>query len=166
LVRIPPRRTPTAAPERLVAIGSLGEGRRHDRQGRRRDDRRPDALHRTRGDEHPGAARETARERGRREQDEPSDEDDSSAQEVRDPPAEQQEPSERDRVGGERPLHRRFGDVEVFLDRRDRDCHDRNVEDGHEEGRPDDGKNQPAVPGLSFAHLRIPPCFWTSASSF
>src|SRR5262249_15128525 len=121
-----------------------------------RDDRGADALDSARGDEHAGAVRETAGERRGSEEDETADEDDASPDQVGHAPTEEQEAAERDRVGGERPLHGRFGDVQVLLDRRDRDRHDRDVQDGHEERRPYDGENEPAVPGFRLGHLLQP----------
>ena len=48
--------------ERLVAVGSLFERRRDDRQRRRRHEGRADPLHRASGDEHGTRAREPARQ--------------------------------------------------------------------------------------------------------
>ena len=150
--------------ERLVAVCALLERRRHDRQGRRRDDRRAESLHGAREDQDAGAPREPARQRGEREEDEADDEDAPPPEQVGHAAAEQQEAAERDRVRGDHPLHRRLRDVQVFLNRRDRDVDDRNVEDRHEERRADDGENQPLVPVL-FGHFPLVPVNAESAGA-
>ena len=145
-----PERAPD--PQRLVALGALAKGRRHDREGGRRDDRRAEALHGARADQDVGAVGEPAGKRGEREDDEPDDEDQPPPEQVGHPAAEQEEAAEGDRVGGDHPLHGLLGDVEVDLDRRNRDVHDRDVENGHEERGADDREDQPAAVGCG-THL-------------
>jgi hypothetical protein len=59
--------------------------------------------------------------------------------------AEQQEAAEHDRVGGDHPLQALLAEVEVGLDRRQRDIHDRDVEHHHELGRHQDCECDPAA---------------------
>ena len=68
----------------------------------------------------------------RTEGDEPHHEDDAPAEHVAGAPAEQQEAAERQRVAGDDPLEAVLGEVEVLLDRRQRDVHDRDVEHHHQ----------------------------------
>ena len=63
-------------------------------------------------------------------------------------PAEQQEAAEGDRVGRDDPLHGRLRDVQVDLDRRNRDVDDRDVEHGHEERGADDREHEPLAAGI------------------
>ena len=135
-------------PERLVPLGALGEGGRHDRECRRRDDRGAEALQRACADQHGRTAesvREPAGERAEGEDDQPDNEDPPSAEQVGHSAAQQEEASEGDRVRDDHPFDRLLGDVQVGLDRRDRDIDDRNVEDRHEERSSDDRENQPAA---------------------
>ena len=140
-------------PERLVPLRAFLEGGGHDRERRRRDDRCAEALDCARADQDAGAVGEAANERGEREQRQADQEDPFAPEQVGHPPAEQEEAAERDRVGGDHPLHRLLLDVEVDLDRRDRDVDDRDVEDGHEERGAHDCEGQPAAVGCLGGHL-------------
>ena len=68
----------------------------------------------------------------------PGDEQAPPADQVGHAPAEQQEAAEHQRVAVDDPLQRGVGDVEVGLDRRQRDVHDGRVEDDHELREADD----------------------------
>ena len=59
--------------------------------------------------------------------------------------AEQQEAAEDERVGVDDPLQVGVGDAEVGLDRRQRDVHDRRVEDDHELREADEDEDEPGV---------------------
>ncbi len=118
--------------ERRVPLLALGEGRREDREGGGRDDRGAESLHGAGRDQRSLRVREPAGERGDREQRHADDEQLPPAKQVRDAAAEQQEPAERKGVCRDHPLQVRLREVEVRLDRRERDVHDRDVDDDHE----------------------------------
>jgi hypothetical protein len=136
-------RTPDA--ERLRALGALGERRGDDRQRRRRDQRAAEALEAAGGDQHPGAGGEAVEQRGGREDEHAGDEQPAPADEVGGAAAEQQEPAEHQRVGVDHPLQVRRRELEVVLDRRQRDVHDRGVEDDHELREADQHQDEPRV---------------------
>ena len=71
-------------------------------------------------------------QRRRGEQQEPDEQHPLVPEQVRRAPAEQQEAGERDRVGVDDPLQVDDREAEVIADRRQRDVHDRHVEDDHE----------------------------------
>jgi hypothetical protein len=112
--------------------------------GRRHHQRRADALGRARRDQDVDRAREAAEERGDRE--------DGNAQEEQLLPAEEvgqlAAGQEQRRVGEEKrvhsPLEPRQVDVEVRLDRGQRDVHDRRVQHHHEEAERDRREGPPA----------------------
>ena len=63
---------------------------------------------------------------------EAGDEEAAAAEQIGEPSAEQEEAAEEDRVGGDHPLEALLGEIQVVLDRRQRDVHDRHVEHDHE----------------------------------
>ena len=84
-------------------------------------------------------------ERGRREEDEAGEEHALAPDQVAGAPAEQEEAAEEQRVGVDDPLQARLGEAEVGLDRRQRDVHDRRVEDHHELREADEDEDEPGV---------------------
>jgi hypothetical protein len=60
--------------------------------------------------------------------------------------AQQQEAAEDECVGADHPLQVRVGEAEVGLDRRERDVHDRDVEDDHELDDAQQRERQPLGP--------------------
>ena len=56
----------------------------------------------------------------------------TAPEQVRETAAEQQHAAEEDRVGGDHPLQALLREVQIGLDRRQRDVHDRDVEHDHE----------------------------------
>ena len=84
-------------------------------------------------------------ERGAREDDEAGEEHALAPDQVAGAPAEQQEAAEEQRVGVDDPLQVRLGQPEVGLDRRQRDVHDRRVEDDHELREADEDEDEPGV---------------------
>ena len=118
--------------DRLAAL-LRRERRGDDRQRRRVHERRADALHDARADQEAGARREPAGERREREDGEADDEDPPPPVEVGELAAGDHQRRERQRVRGDDPLERGDRDVQVALDRRQRDVHDRVVEHDHEE---------------------------------
>ena len=136
-------RTPHA--ERLVALGTLGEGGREDRERGRRDHRRTEALHGSGADQEPARAREPARERGRDEDAEPDHEEPPPAEQVGRAATEQKESAEGQRIAACDPLQVRGREVERALDRRQRDVDDRDVDHEHELRRAEQSERDPAA---------------------
>jgi hypothetical protein len=128
--------------------------RRDDRERGRRDQRGAEALQRPKADQHPGRAREPVQQRGDREDDQPDQEDALAPEQVAGSPAEQQETSEEQRVRVDDPLQVGLAQAEVLLDRRQRDVHDRRVEDDHELRDADQDQDEPGVRGVATAHGR------------
>ena len=140
-VRMPPSTRPIAAPppamraehaERPGPLLRLGERHRDQRQRGRRQQRGERALQGARGEQQLGAAGEAA-ERGRER--EPAEADQQrplAAGVVGDPTTEQEQAAEGQRVGRDDPLPVGVDDAEVALRRRQRDGHDRRVEDDHQ----------------------------------
>ena len=69
-----------------------------------------------------------------------------AAEQVGQPAAEQEHAAEEDRVGGDHPLQALLAEVQVVLDRRQRDVHDRDIEHDHELGGDDHREGEPAAP--------------------
>ena len=138
------RRDEAEHAHRLRPLGRLGEDRHHQRKRDRRHDRAADPLHRPRRDEHALRGREAADERGRREERDPRQEQAAVAEEVAEPPAQQQEAAERQQVGVHDPRERRLGEPEILADRGKRDADDRHVEDDHQVAQAQDEERQPA----------------------
>jgi len=100
-------------------------------------------------DEDPEGRRRAARRRGDREADQAADEGPLAAEDVGDPPAEQEQRAEGQRVGGDDPLPGAFREAERFLGRGQGDVDNRRVEHDHQLGEREDDQDQPAfVPGL------------------
>jgi hypothetical protein len=118
--------------ERAVALGALAEGRGEDGERRRRHDRAAQTLERAGDDQLALALGQTAGQGRGGEQQEPEEQDLLVPEQVRRAPAEQEEAGERDRVGVDDPLQVDDREAEVIADRRQRDVHDRHVEDDHE----------------------------------
>jgi hypothetical protein len=74
-------------------------------------------------------------------------------EQIREPSAEQQCSAEGDRVRGDHPLQALLREVEVGLDRRQRNVHDCHVEDDHELCD-DDQTERPPAPALPAARNR------------
>ncbi len=66
------------------------------------------------------------------------------AEEVAEPPAQQEEATERDQVGVHDPRQRLLGEAEVLPDRRQSHPHDRHVEDDHQVAQAEHEQCQPA----------------------
>ena len=90
-------------PHRLGALGWFGEQHHDQREGDRRYDGAAETLHRARSDQEPLRAREPAGERCEREKGDPAEEQPAVAEEIAEPPAEQQEAAEREEVGVDHP---------------------------------------------------------------
>ena len=77
--------------------------------------------------------------------DEPGEEHALASDQVAGAPAEQQEAAEQQRVRVDDPLEVRFGHLEIRLDRRQRDVHDRRVEHDHELRETDEDEDEPRI---------------------
>ena len=132
--------------ERAVAGGALLERRGDDRQARGRDDGPAEPLDGTRDQEHGGRAGEGADERRGGEECCTGDEDSAAPEQIRRPAAQKQESRKGDRVGIDHPLEPGGGETEPVADRRQRDVHDRDVQDHHELRQADEQQQKIRVP--------------------
>jgi hypothetical protein len=82
-------------------------------------------------------------ERRHGEDDQAGDEDPAPAEDVGEPAAEEQEPTEEERVGADHPLQVLLREAQVDLDRREGHVHDRDVEDDHELHRAQERQRKP-----------------------
>ena len=73
-------------------------------------------------------------------------EDAPAAEEVGGAATEQEEATEEERVCADDPLQVLLREAEIDLDRRERDVHDRDVEDRHELHREDEREREPLLP--------------------
>jgi len=102
----------------------------HDQRQRARHEQRPgDALQRARADQRSRVGCRGAQKRRDAEPRDPCREDPPPPEEVAERSADQQERAEREQVGVDDPLLRREAAVEVSADRRQRDVHERAVEE-------------------------------------
>ena len=132
----------------------VGECRGQQRQGGRRQQRGEDSLAGTRRHQHGEAARGAADGGGGREPGQPGHEGRLAADQVGQPPAEQQQAPERQRVRGHDPLPIGVGEPQRVLGRRQREIHHGHIEDDHERGSADGGEDQPP-PWVGIASVAI-----------
>ena len=130
-------------PERAVAVAAFGERGHQERQRSRREQRAAEPLQGAERDQRALRPGDPAEQRAQREEEEAADEQPAPAEEIRQPAAEEQRAAEEDRVRGDDPLQARLREAEVGLDRRQRDVHDRHVEDDHELSRDDERQGAP-----------------------
>jgi hypothetical protein len=104
--------------ERDVALATLGEGRRHDRERGRCDRSCAQALDGARADERGLAPSKAAEQRAGREDDQPGEEDAPAPEDVGQASSKQQEAPEHERVRADHPLQVGLREPEVDLDRR------------------------------------------------
>ena len=125
-----------------VALGTLGEGGRDDRQARRGGEGRGRALEEARDDEQGAVVDESAEGRGDGEDAERDEQRPPPAEQVRGAPAEQQQPAVAEHVAGHDPLQLRGREVQVGVDRGQRDADHRDVEPVEEEHAAEDDEQQ------------------------
>ena len=132
--------------ERLAAV--LRRGERGGQQGQRRghQQRGERALAGPRGHQHGEVDRGAADGRDPGEADQPGQERDLPARQVRQPAPQQQQAPERQRVRGDHPLPVHRGEVQRPLRRRQRDVHHRKIEDHHQLSQADHAQDQPPPP--------------------
>ena len=146
-------RSPDA--HRLRAVRSFREGDGDDRERGRRDQRGAKPLQAAEDDEHLGRLREPVEQGRHREDDETHEEHALSPEQVARAAAEEQEAAEGQRICIDDPLQVGVRDLQVLLNRRQRDVHDGRVEHDHELRHADEHEHEPRVdveraPGLGF----------------
>ena len=139
--------------ERDIPVVSLTEGRDDDRERRRCEQCAAEPLQCPREDQLAFRRGEPGQQRGEREQPHPCHEHAPATEQVGETAAQQERAAEEDRVGGDHPLQALLREVQVVLDRRQRDVHHRDVEDDHELRGGGDRQDEPA------AHSRATPAF-------
>jgi hypothetical protein len=150
-----PREDEAEHPHRLRPLGRLDE-QGHDQGERdRRDDGAAETLHRARRDELPLGAGETAGERRDREEADPREEKPAMTEQVAEPASQQKEAAERQQVCVHDPCERLLREPEVVADRRERDVHDRPVEDDHQIAEAEDEEREPASTGIRDRHRGV-----------
>ena len=129
--------------ERDVALAALAERRHQQREAGRREERPAETFDRAEADERARRPGEAAEGGAEREQHDAGNEDPAPAEEIGEAAAEEQEAAEDDGVRADHPLEARLREMQVGLDRRERDVHDRHVENDHELGGDDEGQSGP-----------------------
>ena len=129
--------------ERLAALLRVAERRGQDRQGGGREQRAERALGGACRHQHAEAGGRPADGRRGGEAERAGQERDLAPDQVAQPPAEQQQAAERQRVGGHHPLPVHGGEAQGPLRGRQRDVHDRGVQHDHELGEGDGAQDQP-----------------------
>ena len=131
-------------PSATVAVAAFGEDRHQERERGRREEGSTEALKGAERNQRRLRPGESAKQRARREEGEAGDEEAPATEEVSEPAAEEQRSTEEDRVGGDHPLQARLREAEVGLDGRQRDVHNRDVENDHELCSDDEREGEPA----------------------
>jgi hypothetical protein len=132
-------------PEGGVALLRVGERRGQQRECRGGEECAEDALQGTGGDEDAEGLRGPAEGGGDGEADQADDEGGLAAEEVADAAAEQQQAAEGEGVGGDDPLAVLVREGQGGLGGRQRDVHDRRVEDDHQLSEAEDPEDRPAA---------------------
>jgi hypothetical protein len=128
--------------------GPLRRGRElgdDDREDHGRLRRRADTLEEAGADQHPLRGGDAAQERCERERDHAREEDALSPDQIAEPAGEEQQAAERDEERVHDPGQVGLAEAEVVLDRRERDVHDRHVQDDHQLRQADDDQRQPTT---------------------
>ena len=131
--------------ERPAALLRVGERRGQDRQGRGREERAEHALRGAGRDQHAEAGRRAADGRCGGEAQRAGQEHVPAADQVAQPPAEQQQAAEREGVGGHHPLPVHDAEAQGLLGGGQCDVHDRGVKNDHELGEADGAQNEPSA---------------------
>ena len=130
--------------DRLAALVRR-EGVGDDREGRRHHERGADALRGAPGDEPGLALREPDEGAREAEDDDAEEEHPPAAEDVAQAPAGDEQHGEAQRVGVDGPFEAADRRVQVLLDRRQRDVHDRVVEHDHEQREAHRAEGPPAA---------------------
>ena len=131
--------------ERLVALGSVLEGRGDDGERGRREQRGAEALDRPGGDQRALGLGEAAGQGGGGENEEANDEDLPAAKKVGEAAAKQQEAAECEDVCVDDPGEAVLVELKVSADRRERHVHDRGVEDDDELSHAEERQRSPPL---------------------
>src|SRR5262249_52461483 len=145
----------TPDPQRKIAFAPFRKRGGQDGQGCGREQRRSQSLESTEADQRALGPGQAVEKRADGEEDEPCDENAPTPEQVGEPTAEQQHAAEEDGVRGDDPLQALLAEVEVGLDRREGDVHDRHVEDDHELGGNDQGQGKPSSSVLEGRHTTL-----------
>jgi hypothetical protein len=125
----------------LPGFGEHGDDHPEDHRGGQGP---ANALDEARADQQALALGERAEQRGADEHGEPDQEDAPLPDQVAEAAGEQEEAAERDQVGVDHPGEVALREAEIVLDRRQRDVHDRRVEDDHQHPEAEHVQRQPA----------------------
>ena len=129
---------------RTGAISGHGELGDDDREDHRRLERRTNALQEASPDQETLGRRDAAQHRRDGEDDQAEQEHALTTEEIAEPSRQQQEAAERDQERVDDPGEVPLGEVEIVLDRRKRDVHDRRIEHDHQLRQADDRERHPA----------------------
>jgi hypothetical protein len=130
--------------DRLRLLPRLREHRHDHAEDHGRRHRAADALDEARADQHLLVLREPAQQRRGGEHRQAGEEHVPAADQVAEPPSQQEQPAEGDQVRVDDPGEARLREPEVVLDRRQRDRDDRPVEDDHQHAGAEHDKRPPA----------------------
>ncbi len=130
--------------DRLGPLPGLGEHRHDHSQDHGRGQRAADALDEPRDDQHGLALGGAAQRRGGDEHREAGQEDVAASDQIPEPAGKEEQAAEGDQVGVDHPREIRLRESEIALDRRQRDVHDRHVEDDHQRPDAQHDKRDPA----------------------
>ena len=155
------RRDEAEDAHRLRALGRLREEIHGQRQRDGRGDGAAESLHGARRDQELLRRREAARERGGREQPDAREEQAPLTVEVAEPAAQEEEAAERQQIGVHDPGERGLGEAEIGSDRRQRDVHDRRVEDDHQRAK---AENDQRVPTCAAVQRHVARPFGSTSS--
>ena len=136
-------------PHRLRPVGLLREERHDEREGDRGDECASQPLHGPRRHQLALRGREPAGKRSCGEERDADQEHPPLAEEVAQPPAEEEEAPEGEQVGVHDPRERGLGEAEVLLDRGQGDVHDRAVQHDHQVA---EAKHPQCEPATSASH--------------
>ncbi len=128
--------------EGSVALRTLREGRRDDRQAGRSGEGSRRALQEARDDEQGAVVDEPAEGRGDREDAQRDEQGPAPAEEIGGPPAEQQQSAVTEHVAGHDPLQLRGREVQVGVDRGKGDADHRDVEPVEEQHAAQDDEQE------------------------
>ena len=132
-------------PERLSPLSRRGEHHGHQRQRRRRQHRPEAPLQSPRTEQHRGVSRSTTQRGGQSEPDDPDLERPLTPQPIRQPPPEQQQGTERQRIRSDHPLPIRIRETQITLRRRQRNVHHGAIKHHHELRKPNKSQRPPST---------------------
>ena len=142
----------TVDADRFRLLARLGEHRHDHPQHDGRGQGPGDALDEPGRDQHPLGLGECAEQRGEDEDGQAGEKDPALADQVAEPPDQQQQPSEWDQVGVDDPGEAALTESEVVLDRGQRDVHDRDVENDHQDAGAEHVQREPATAVFGGGH--------------